>query len=125
MTRAVAVARVVAVAFPATALAKGKVSFEDAVPNRGSSSVTITTHGPSSFRVVLRVPTQGRAKLFLTGKRAPKGGPLIDTETYACEGAAGSYVCRASYEPLPKGTYTWRVTWSGRRAAHVQLTVRW
>ena len=67
----------------------------------------------------------GRAKLFLTGKTAPKGGPLIDTKTYACEGAAGSYYCKASYEPLPKGTYMWRISWAGMMPAHVELTLRW
>jgi len=56
-----------------------------------------------AFRVVLRVPTQGRARLFLTGTTAPRGGPLIDTKTFACEGAAGSLYCRAAYEPLPEG----------------------
>ena len=110
---------------PATALAKGKVFFEDTIPRGKSSSVTITTHKAASFRIVLRVPTQGRARLFLTGKNAPKGGPLIDTKTFACEGAAGSFYCRASYEPLPKGTYTWRVSWAGKMPAHVELTVRW
>ena len=113
------------IAIPATAFAKGKVLFEDTVPRGKSSSVTITTHKAPSFRVVLRVPTQGRAKLFLTGTNAPKGGPLIDTKTFACEGAAGSYFCRASYEPLPKGTYTWRIAWAGKVPAHVELTVRW
>ena len=91
----------------------------------------ITTHKAASFRVLLRVPTQGRAKLFLTGKHAPKGGALIDTKTHACQGAAGSFYCKAAYEPLPKGTYTWRVTWVSvvqagpKMPAHVELTVRW
>jgi hypothetical protein len=57
--------------------------------------------------------------------KAPRGGPLIDTKTYACEGAAGSFYCRASYEPLPKGRYRWRIRWLGARPAHVELTVRW
>ncbi|MBA2424776.1 MAG: hypothetical protein H0V58_05380 [Actinobacteria bacterium] len=116
---------VAAVAVPATALAEGKVFFEDTLPAGTSSSVTFRTHKAASFRVVLRVPTQGRAQLFLTGKTAPRGGPLIDTKTYACEGAAGSYYCRAAYEPLPKGTYAWRIRWLGSRPAHVELTVRW
>jgi hypothetical protein len=114
-----------AFAVPAVAHAKGKVFFEDTIPAGKSASVTFTVQKAASFRVVLRVPTQGRAKLFLTGKNAPKGGPLIDTKTYACEGAAGSFYCRASYEPLPKGRYTWRVAWSGQTRAHVELTVRW
>ena len=114
-----------AVAIPATALAKGKVFFEDDVPAGKSSYVRFTTHKAASFRVLLRVPTQGRAQLFLSGKKAPKGGPLIDTKSFACEGAAGSFYCSASYEPLPAGTYAWRVRWLGKQRAHVELTVRW
>jgi hypothetical protein len=117
------------------ALAKGQVAFEDTIPSGSSSSVTITTHRAASFRVLLRVPTAGKARLSLLGKSAPKGGPLIATSTTqpssACEGAAGSFICRASYEPLPKGTYTWRITWKSapgqgqKKPAHVELTVRW
>jgi hypothetical protein len=114
-----------ALAAPAVANAKGKMFFEDTIPSGKSASVAFTVQKAASFRVVLRVPTQGRAKLFLTGKTAPKGGPLIDTKTYACEGAAGSFYCRASYEPLPKGRYTWRIAWTGQMPAHVELTVRW
>lgn len=123
--RTLAVVVLVGLVLPAAALAKGHVFFEDTIPAGKSSSVTFTVHRAASFRVLLRVPTQGRAKLFLTGKTAPKGGPLIDTKTYACEGAAGSYHCRASYEPLPRGTYTWRIRWNGVQPAHVELTVRW
>jgi hypothetical protein len=115
----------VAVAVPAAALAKSQISFEDTVPSGKSTYVRFTTHRAASFRVLLRVPTEGRAQLFLLGKKAPKGGPLIDTKTYACEGAAGSFYCKAAYEPLPKGTYAWRVRWLGRQPAHVELTVRW
>ena len=123
---ALVVALACSLAVPSIGLAKGaRVSFEDTIPRGRSSSVTITTHRAASFRVVLRVPTEGRAKLFLTGKNAPRGGPLIDTKTYACEGAAGSFYCRAAYEPLPRGTYTWRIAWAGPRPAHVELTVRW
>ena len=85
--------------------------------------------------MLLRVPTAGEAKLFLLGKKAPKGGLLIQTRNAspvsACQGAAGSFYCKASYEPLPKGTYTWRVTWVSvvrhgpKMPAHVELTVRW
>ena len=114
------------------ALAGGsKVYFEDTVPSGRSSSVTISAHRPPSFLVLLRVPTAGRAKLFLLGRTAPKGGPLIDTKTTGegggCEGAAGSFYCKASYESLPAGTYTWKITWVGtpRKPAHVELTVRW
>ena len=118
-------AAVAAFAIPATALAKGKLFFEDTVPAGKSSSVTITTHRTASFRVVLRVPTQGRAQLFLTGKVVRKGRLLIDVKKYGCEGAAGSSYCRGAYEPLPKGTYTWRIRWLAKMPAHVELTVRW
>ena len=115
----------------AAAATSGKVYFEDTIPSGKSTAVSVTTQKPAAFRVLLRVPTAGRAKLYLLGKNAPKGGPLIDTKTYACDGAAGSYYCTASYEPLPKGTYTWRVTWVSvaqagpKMPAHVELTVRW
>jgi hypothetical protein len=107
--------------------AGGKVFFQDKVPSGKSSSVTIQTHRFASFSVLLRVPTAGRAKLFLLGKTAPKGGALIDTKTFDCEGAAGSFFCKASYEPLPKGRYTWKIAWVGtpKKPAHVELTVRW
>ena len=107
-----------------SALAEGKLFFEDTVPAGKSTWVEMGTHRAASFRVVLRVPTQGRAKLFLLGKTAPRGGPLIDTKTSACEGAAGSFYC-AAYEPLPRGRYTWRIAWTGPKPAHVELTVRW
>jgi hypothetical protein len=131
--RAVAALAAVALAVPALAVAASpgpaKVFFEDTLPRQSSSSVRITTHRPASFRVLLRVPTAGHAKLFLTGAHAPKGGPLIKTSNTspnpACEGAAGSFYCRASYEPLPAGTYTWRISWVGAQRAHVELTVRW
>jgi hypothetical protein len=116
---------------PVAMAATGKLSFEDTIPSGKSTAVSVTTQKPASFRVLLRVPTTGRAKLFLLGKNAPKGGPLIDTKTYACEGAAGSFYCKGSYEPLPKGTYTWRLTWTSvtkrgpKMPAHVELTVRW
>ena len=126
----------VALIVPAVALAKGQVFFEDTIPSGSSSSVTFTTHKAASFRIRLRVPTAGRARLYLLGKHAPKGGPLIATsntsdQSGACQGAAGSFYCIASYEPLPKGTYTWRITWVSvaqagpKMPAHVELTVRW
>ena len=136
MRTAVALAVVVAaVTVTPVALAKGKLAFEDSIPSGKSSSVTVTTHRPASFRVLLRVPTAGKAKLYLLGRNAPKGGPLITTSNTSpsstCEGAAGSFYCKASYEPLPKGTYTWRITWVSapgqgpKQPAHVELTVRW
>ena len=115
-----------AMVLPAAALAAGgRIFFEDTVPAGKSSYVRFNTHKAASFRVLLRVPTQGRGQLFLLGKHAPKGGPLIDTKTFDCEGAAGSFFCKAAYEPLPKGTYAWRIRWLGKQPAHVELTVRW
>jgi hypothetical protein len=129
---AVSAALLPASAFAAT---KGKVFFEDTIPSGSSSAVTIQTHRAASFRVLLRVPTAGKARLYLLGKTAPKGGPLITTSNAspagACEGAAGSFYCKASYEALPKGKYTWRITWVStaqagpKTPAHVELTVRW
>jgi hypothetical protein len=134
--RLAVVAVAVALLVPAVALAKSRVYLEDTIPSGSSSSVTFTTHKAASFRIRLRVPTAGRAKLFLLGKHAPKGGPLITTSNTSanssgCQGAAGSFYCLASYEPLPKGTYTWRVTWVSvpqagvKMPGHVELTVRW
>ena len=123
----VALAAVIAaaLALPASALAKGRIFFEGTIPAGKTSVVSLTVHSPASFKVLLRVPTQGRARLFLRGKTAPKVGPLIDTKTFSCQGAAGSFYRRAAYEPLPKGRYTWRISWTGAKPAHVELTVRW
>jgi hypothetical protein len=123
----VAVIAALALAVSTALAAGGKVSFEDTVPSGKSSSVAIKTHRFAAFSVRLRVPTAGRAKLFLLGKTAPKPGLLIDTKTFACQGAAGSFICSAAYEPLPKGTYTWKIAWEGtpKKPAHVELTVRW
>jgi hypothetical protein len=134
--RVAVAAGLVALALPAVALAKGgQVAFQDSIPPGSSSSVTITTHRAAAFSVLLRVPTAGRATLYLLGKHAPKGGPLIRTSnsspTSGCQGAAGSFYCKTSYEPLPKGTYTWRITWLSspgrgpKMPAHVELTVHW
>jgi hypothetical protein len=139
MRRLILVAAALSAALvPAGALAatKAKVFFEDSIPSGSSSSVRIVTHRPASFRVLLRVPTAGRAKLFLLGKHAPQGGPLIHTSNTSanssgCQGAAGSFYCKASFEPLPRGAYTWRITWMStvqqgpKQPAHVELTVRW
>lgn len=107
--------------------AGGKLVFQDTVSSAKATSVTITTQRAASFSVDLRVPTAGRARLYLIGKTAPRGGPLIDTKTYGCEGAAGTWHCKAGYEPLPAGRYTWKIAWAGTppRAASVGLTVRW
>ncbi len=116
-----------ALVLPAAAVAttSAKATYEDTLPKTGVGQVTVTTQKTAAFRVLLRVPTQGRARLYLLGAKAPKGGPLIDTKTYHCDGAAGSFYCTGAYEPLPKGTYTWRIVWKGPVKAPVELTVRW
>lgn len=133
MRSAVVLAVVLALVGPTVALGAQarKVFVEDSLPSGASISVTIQTRRAAAFRVLLRVPTAGRARLFLTGKHAPKGGALIDTRTSHCDGAAGSFYCKTSYEPLPAGTYTWRVNWVSAQQSgpklpgHVELTVRW
>ena len=86
--------------------------------------VTIVVRKPASFSVLLRTRTQGRTQLVLLGKHAPTGGPLIDTVTTSCDGAAGSFYCWV-YEPLPPGTYTFRVRRPSGGGTNVELTVRW
>jgi hypothetical protein len=101
------------------------------VPSGKASSVTIP-------RPITRPPSGaparadgGPGEALSPRHDAPKGGPLIDTKTTGegsgCEGAAGSFYCKASYEPLPKGTYRWKIAWVGtpKKPAHVELTVRW
>ena len=102
-----------------------KISFADVVQPGRSLSLSVSTHAAESFGVILRVPRQGRAQLFLTGRNAPRGGPLMDTRTYACKRTARSRFCRATYEPLPRGVYRWRVRWLGFDPANIELTVRW
>ena len=106
-------------------MAAASVTYSDSVRVGKPVSVTVTTYGPTAFRVLLRVQTQGRTQLFLIGKNAPKGSALIDTKTSACEGAAGSFYCKASYEALPAGTYTWRVVRVSGPKESTTLTVRW
>jgi hypothetical protein len=115
-----------AVAFPALAGA-GKIVLEDSMPRVSSTQVTVTVRKAAGFRVLMRTSTQGRTRLYLLGKHAPKGGALIDTKTSACDGAAGSFYCKGAYEPLAAGTYTFRVVFAGTtpQPAHLELTVRW
>jgi hypothetical protein len=114
----------------ASSSTEARVAYSDVLPRSGTGQVTVTTHRAASFRVLLLVPVKGRARLFLLGARAPKGGPLMDTKTTPgvpapCPRSAGSYVCRSAYEALPKGTYTWRIVWNGPARAPVELTVGW
>jgi hypothetical protein len=119
-----AIAAAGALVVPAAASA-GSVSLEQHVTSGSSVQVTIVVRKPASFSVLLRTRTQGRTQLVLLGKHAPAGGALIDTATAACEGAAGSFYCRGSYEPLPPGTYTFRVVRRSGLGANIGLTVRW
>ncbi len=103
----------------------GTVTLQDSVPSGGSTTVSVTVRRPAAFRIVLRTAAQGRTRLFLLGRTAPRGGALVDTATSACERAAGSFLCRNSYEALPKGTYTFRIRRVSGPRTPVTLTVRW
>jgi hypothetical protein len=115
-----------AVVFPSV-VGAAKIYLEDTIPKTGSSQVSVTTRKAAAFKILLRTSTQGRTRLYLLGAHAPRGGPLLDTKTMQCDGAAGSYYCKGSYEPLPTGTYTFRVAYAGAtpQPANVELTVRW
>ena len=118
---------VLAAASPAVA-AGGKLVYDDMLPHNGTRQVSVTVHMRAAFNILMRTSTQGRTKLYLLGKHAPKGGPLIDTKTYKCDGAAGSWYCKASYEALPAGTYTFRVVFTSSVPTNpggLELTVRW
>ncbi len=114
-----------ALGLSAAAPAASKLVFEDTIKAGTSSSVSVTATRAAAFRITLKAPTAVRTRLFLTGTSAPAGGALIDTKTAECEGAAGSFVCRGAFEPLPKGTYKFRIRVTGSGAANVALTVRW
>ena len=122
---AVLAAAALALVAVATAMAAASVTYDDAVSVGKPVSITVKTYRPTAFKVLLRVQTIGRTQLFLTGKHAPKGGALIDTKTYACDGAAGSFYCKASYDPLPAGTYTWRIVRVSGPKESTTLTLRW
>ncbi|TML70516.1 MAG: hypothetical protein E6G14_05010 [Actinobacteria bacterium] len=119
-----AVLVVAALALPAVAIA-ASITYNDTVMKGKPVSVTVTTHHAASFHVLLHVRTVGRTQLFLLGKHAPNGGPVIDTKTYACDGAAGSFYCKAAYEPLPAGTYTWKIVRVSGAKEPVTLTLKW
>jgi hypothetical protein len=121
---ALALASVVALSLPAAAGA-ATVHLEQFVATGGSVQVSVVVRKPASFSVLLRTRTTGRTQLVLLGRHAPRGGPLLDTATTRCDGAAGSYYCSGSYEPLPPGTYTFRVRRPSGFGTHVELTVRW
>ena len=118
-------AAVLACAAAAVALAASSVTYSDSVSVHKPISVTVRTYRPTAFTVLLRVRTQGRTQLFLAGTHAPKGGALIDTKSSAGAGTAGSFYCKASYEALQAGTYTWRIVRVSGSKESVTLTVRW
>jgi hypothetical protein len=122
--RLVAAVAVAALVLPATVSA-ASVTYKDTIEAGTSGRVSVTARSSASFEVMLRVPAAGRTQLFLAGARAPKGGPLIDTATTACPRSGAVRICRGRYEPLPAGTYTWRVRRTSGAPAAVVLTVRW
>jgi len=111
-------------ALPGMALA-GSVHLEQYVASGSSVQVGVVVRKHASFSVLLRTRTVGRTQLRLLGAHAPKGGPLIDTSTTRCEGAAGSWYCKARYEPLPPGTYVFRVVRNSGFGTNIELTVSW
>jgi hypothetical protein len=113
-----------ALALPGAASA-GSVHLEQFVTTGKSVQVSVVVRKAASFSVLLRTRTVGRTQLFLIGKHAPRGGPLLDTATTRCEGAAGSFYCKGSFEPLPPGVYTFRVVRPSGVGTHVELTVGW
>ena len=117
-------AAVPALAAPSLASA-GSVHLEQFVSTRSSVQLSVVVRRPAAFSVLLRTRTVGRTQLVLLGRKAPKGGPLIDTKTSGCEGAAGSLYCSGSFERLPPGEYTFRVVRRSGFSTTVELTVRW
>lgn len=117
-------AALLALAAPSLASA-GSVHLEQFVSTRSSVQVSIVVRRPAAFSMLLRTRTVGRTQLYLLGKKAPTGGPLIDTQTTRCEGAAGSFYCDWAVEKLPPGVYTFRVVRRSGFSTNVELTVRW
>jgi len=113
-----------ALAVPGAASA-GSVQLEQFVSTGGTVQVSVVVRKAASFSVLLRTRTIGRTQLLLIGTHAPKGGPLLYTATTRCDGAAGSYYCKGSFEPLPAGAYTFRVVRPSGFGTHIELTVRW
>jgi hypothetical protein len=119
-----ALAAALALVAPGVARA-GSVHLEQFVTSGSSVQVSVVVRKPAGFSILLRTRTVGRTQVLLLGKHAPKGGPLLDTKTTGCEGAAGSFYCQGSFEPLPPGTYTFRVLRRSGFSTNIELTVRW
>lgn len=125
MRLAVVVAAVtVSLLLPATVTA-ASVTFRDTIATGKTGQVSVTTRSAAAFAVSLRVPASGRTQLFLLGAKAPKGGPLLDTATTSCPRNGTTRICSGRYEPLPAGTYVWRVKRVSGASANVALSVRW
>jgi hypothetical protein len=113
-----------ALALPGAAGA-GSVHLQQFVTTGRFVQVSVVVRRSASFVVLLRTRTIGRTQLVLLGRHAPTGGPLIDTATTRCDGAAGSYYCKGAFEALPPGTYTFRIVRRSGFGTHVELTVSW
>jgi hypothetical protein len=121
---AAAAVSALALGLPGAASA-GSVHLEQFVTTGKSVQVSVVVRKAASFSVLLRTRTVGRTQLLLVGTHAPKGGPVLDTATTRCDGAAGSFYCKGSFEPLPPGVYTFRVVRRSGFGTHVELTVGW
>ena len=89
---------------------------------------TGTAHVRLDARFAQGLRDARRYRVYLLGMHAPKRGPLIDTKTYHCDGAAGSWYCKGSYEALPPGTYTFRVVFATSAPTNpggLELTITW
>jgi len=117
-------AALVVLALPSQASA-GSITYRDRVPAGEARSVSLAVRSATAFEVVLQVPRTGRTQLFLSGAKAPRGGPLIDTRSYRCPRAGPRRTCRAAYESLPAGTYVFRVRRVSGETGPVSLTIRW
>jgi hypothetical protein len=111
----------------ASAASAGTIEYRNVIGPKGTAQVAVRVFRPAAFHLLLRTSTHGRTRLYLEGKTAPGGGPLIDTQTYACEGAAGSFYCEGAFEALPPGIYTFRVEYRGTTPERtgIELTIRW
>jgi hypothetical protein len=121
-----AAAAAAALALPASALA-GTATLDRTLARGKGRHARVLVHlaQPAPFHVLLRLPTSSRFRLYVRNALAPEKLLLIDSATYGCEGAAGSFYCEGSYEALPAGNWylsVWKLT---KPRAHVRLEVSW